>query len=151
MHSQLRGATPADYDRIAEIWHASASLPDVGPPVMPSRTELRRRLDCEMAIGWQVTVAVTDAQITGFVAMIPPEAILAELFLSPEWIGLGIGKALLDHAKAAMPMGFSLRTTSANARARHFYRREGLIAIGTAAHPRSGHAMTRYGWRMGDR
>ncbi len=142
----LRPATDADRDRIAAIWHASASLPGVGPPSMPSRAELRRRVDEEMAGGWEVTIAESGHEILGFVAIRRRDRILAELFLSPKRIGGGIGKVLLDHAKAAMPGGFTLFTTSANSRARHFYEREGLIALREEPHPRSGHPVTYYEW-----
>ena len=142
----LRSATDADRDRIAGIWHASASLPGVGPPSMPSRAELRRRVEEEMAGGWEVAVAESGHEILGFVAIRRRDGILAELFLSPSRIGAGIGKALLDHAKTAMPGGFTLFTTSANSRARHFYEREGLTALREAPHPRSGHPVTCYEW-----
>jgi hypothetical protein len=33
---------------------------------------------------------------------------------------------MLDHAKAALPAGFSLRCSETNERARKFYEREGL-------------------------
>jgi len=99
-----------------------------------------------MANGWAVTVVEADDGIIGFVAIKPTDRTLAELFLSPEHLGGGIGKALLDHAKAAMPGGFSLFTTSRNARARHFYEREGLVSLREEPHPRSGHPVTYYGW-----
>lgn len=69
----------------------------------------------------------------------------AEMFLSRSTLA-GIGKALLDHAKAAMPSGFTLFTTSQNTRARHFYEREGLVALREEPHPRSGHPVTYYEW-----
>lgn len=146
LECRLRPATDADRDRIAEIWHASASLPDVGPPVMPSQAELRERVHREMAGGWEVTVAATGGEIVGFVALRPTERVLAELFLDPGKLGNGTGRLLLGHAKTAMPSGFTLFTTSANRRARHFYEREGLKALYEAPHPRSGHPVTYYEW-----
>lgn len=143
----VRPAVTADRARIAEIWHASASLPGVGPKIMPSRAELRRRVDDEMASGWQVTVAESADGLLGFVALRPEPAVLAELFVCPRHLGRGIGKALLHHAMAEMPDGFTLFTTSANAGARRFYEREGLVALSEAPHPRAGHPVTYYGWR----
>jgi len=67
----LRPAIEADRDAIAEIWHESASLPGVGPPVIPSLAELRERVDREFNAGWQVTVAVRDDRIVGFLAIKP--------------------------------------------------------------------------------
>ena len=114
---------------------------------MPSRADLRRRVDQELASGWQVTVADGADGLLGFMALRPEQAILAELFVCPSHLGKGIGKALLEHAKATMPRGFTLFTTSANKGARRFYEREGLVAVSEAPHPRSGHPVTYYAWR----
>lgn len=146
MSITLRPATDGDRDRIAAIWYAGACLPDVGPPVMPGREELRRRVDAEMAGGWQVTLAELEGEAVGFLAIRPEQRLLAELFLDPACLHRGIGRRLLDHAKSAMPRGFSLFTTAANARARHFYEREGLVAGRIAAHPRAGHPVVWYRW-----
>jgi putative acetyltransferase len=145
---ELRPATEADRDAIAEIWHTSASLPGVGPPVMPAARELRERVDREFAAGWQVTVAVREDRVAGFVAIKPAEAILAELFVRPEAIGTGAGKVLLAHAMEAMPAGFTLFTRSGNARARRFYERAGLTFLRNDVHPRAGDPITYYGWKV---
>ena len=144
---ELRSAVEADRDDIAEIWHMSASLPGVGPPVMPTAGELRERVDREFAEGWQVTVAIRDDRIVGFLAIKPAEAVLAELFLRPEAIGMGIGRVLLAHAMEAMPAGFTLLTRSANARARRFYEGAGLTFVRNDVHPRAGDPITYYGWK----
>jgi ribosomal protein S18 acetylase RimI-like enzyme len=142
----LRPAEERDHDAIADIWHASASLPGVGPPVMPSLDELRQRAKAELAGGWVTTVAVAAGRIAGFVAIRPAEAILAEIFIAPDAIGSGAGRMLLDHAKAAMPQGFTLFTRSGNWRARAFYERAGLVPIRDDLHPRSGDPITYYRW-----
>ena len=144
----LRPAIEADRDAIAEIWHESASLLGVGPPVMPTAGQLRERVDREFAAGWQVTVAVHDERIVGFLAIKPAEAVLAELFVRPEAIGSGIGRALLARAIEAMPAGFTLFTRSANARARRFYERAGLTFLRDDVHPRAGDPITYYGWNV---
>ncbi len=143
----LRPATEADRDAIADIWHASASLPDVGPPDMPSRRELRLRVDVEMATGWQVTVAEAGGAPIGFLAIRPGEATLNELFVRPGFLGGGVGRALFEHAKAEMPEGFTLYTRSSNARARRFYEREGMVPLREDVHPHSGDPVIHYGWK----
>ncbi len=92
-------------------------------------------------------MAVTDDKIIGFVALMPKERVLAELFLWPNHIGKGAGKALLNFAKETMPTGFTLYTTSTNTRARHFYEREGLTALREGPHPRSRYSVTYYEWQ----
>ncbi|TMV92362.1 GNAT family N-acetyltransferase [Thioclava sp. BHET1] len=146
----LRPARTEDRDAIADLWHLSASLPGVGPPIMPSRAALRERLDQEWDEGWDVTVAETDseaqAQIVAFLAIRPQIAILAELFVHPDWLGRGLGRRLMAQAKAAMPDGFRLYTSTTNTRAQQFYRAQGLVRLSEDRHPRTGHPMTWFGW-----
>ncbi len=143
----LRPAQEKDYDSIAAIWHAGASLPDVGPPLMPDLQTLRRRIDAEIASGWDVTVATRAGNIAGFVAVRLQLAVLAELFVRSDCIGLGVGRKLLAHAMSVMPDGFTLYTRPANERARHFYEKAGLVFLRHGAHPRSGDPIVHYGWR----
>jgi ribosomal protein S18 acetylase RimI-like enzyme len=145
---ELRPSREADYEAIAKVWHSSASLPGVGPAIMPTETELRKRVDLEFAAGWSVTVAVRSNEVVGFVAIKKSEAVLAELFVRPGSIGGGIGQALLAHAIAAMPEGFTLHTRSANAKARRFYERAGLVVLRDDTHPRTGDPVTYYGWHV---
>lgn len=145
---QLRPAIEADHDAIAEIWHSSASLPGVGPLIMPAEAELRERVTAEFAGGWNVTVAVREGELLGFLAIEPHEAVLAELFVRPISIGSGVGRALLAHAMAAMPQGFTLITRSTNLRARDFYERAGLVALRDDKHPRTGDPVICYGWNI---
>lgn len=145
---RLRPAIETDHDAIAEIWHGSASLPGVGPLVMPAEAEMRERVAAEFAGGWNVTVAVCADQIVGFVAIEPDQAVLAELFVRPASIGSGIGRALLAHAMRSMPQGFTLITRSANMRARHFYEKAGLVALRDDKYPRTGDPVICYGWNI---
>lgn len=142
----LRPSHQADNDAIAQIWHSSASLPGVGPAVMPTEPELRQRVDIELAEGWDVTVAVRGGEIA---AIKKQEAVLAELFVKPGSLGGGIGKALLAHVIAAMPGGFTLYTRVGNERARRFYEKAGLVELREGIHPRSGDAIVYYGWNAG--
>ena len=142
----LRPAVAADYDAIAAIWHAGASLPTVGPPIMPTLEQLRRRVPAEFEAGWEVMLAVRDDEIVGFVAITPRQAHVEELFVRPDALGGGIGGTLLAHAMAAMPAGFTLFTRSGNSRARRFYEKAGMVMLREAVHPRAGDPIVYYGW-----
>lgn len=144
---QLRPARDGDREAVNALWHASASLPSVGLPAMPSREALRARLDGEWVSGWDVTLAVRGEALLGFAALKPAEAVLDQLFVAPAALGQGVGSALLDHAKRAMPEGFTLRTLSANTRARRFYEASGLTLLRHEPHPRMNVPSTFYGWK----
>jgi GNAT superfamily N-acetyltransferase len=96
-----------------------------------------------MTAGWQVHVARDGVQPVGFVAL--KADTVDQLFIAPSWQGRGIGKRLLDLAKAKLPGGFSL-TTAVLGQAEAFYRREGLVRGETGLH-RFGHEIVRYDWR----
>lgn len=57
------------------------------------------------------------------------EGWLDQLYCRREQTGKGIGKALLDHAKAENPTGLKLYTFQVNTGARRFYKREGFEEI----------------------
>jgi len=76
-----------------------------------------------------VTVAETNAsprEICGFIAIQPP--VVQALYLAAKGRGQGIGKALLDHAKAAHER-LELWAFQANRGARSFYEREGFVEV----------------------
>ena len=75
----------------------------------------------------EVWVADSDGVIAGFVVL--GERTLDHLYVEPERTGSGIGTALLDHAKARRPAGFTLWTFQANDGARRFYERHGLEPV----------------------
>jgi ribosomal protein S18 acetylase RimI-like enzyme len=145
---KLRPAGTGDHDAIAEIWHNSASLPGVGPPVMPTMDELRRRVDEEIVAGWKVTVAEQNGTIAGFAAINLNQAILDQLFVRPGLIGGGLGRALFKDCQEQMPDGFTLHTASSNENARRFYEKAGMKVLRQDTHPRTGHPVTYYIWSV---
>lgn len=142
----LRSATTHDHNEIAEIWFSSASLPGVGPPVMPTEDDLRDRVAHEIGAGWRVTVAEQNNELVGFAAIKPKRSILDQLFVRPDQIGTGLGYALLIECQILMPGGFTLHTATSNDQARRFYERAGLKILRQGLHPRTGHPVTYYGW-----
>jgi ribosomal protein S18 acetylase RimI-like enzyme len=145
---ELRAPRDAELDSVAQVWHESASLPGVGPPVMPTPQELRARVDAELAAGWKLTVAVCDGDVVGMLALKPATSVLDQLFVRPSHIGNQVGKILLQQAMTSMPDGFTLFTASTNRRARQFYERAGLVFLRESPHPRTGHPVSYYGWKV---
>lgn len=143
----LRPATIGDYDAIAAVWHAGASLPGVAPIAMPTASELRERLDIEMELGWHVTVADRDGEVIGFAAIKCQQSVLDQVFVRPEFIGRGLGRSLLEHCRLLMPHGFTLHTATTNDRACSFYLKAGLNFLGNETHPRTGHPIALFEWK----
>ncbi|MCK8483205.1 GNAT family N-acetyltransferase [Aliiroseovarius sp. S2029] len=114
-------ATPADAPAIANIltgWNAAT-------PWMPrvhSRRSEKGFARLLVDRGWTI-VAQDRGRVVGFLSRDGDE--VHALYLIPAARGQGIGKALLDDAKAAVPR-LSLYTFQANAGACRFYRREGF-------------------------
>ena len=143
---ELQPAASSDYDEIADVWHASASLPGVGPVPMVPREALRARIEPEVANGWRITVAKTGGEIVGFLAVDAENKVLSQIFNRPDLIGSGLGVRLLRAAMKQMPNGFTLSTASTNASARRFYEKSGFIMTGSGVHPRTGHEISFYEW-----
>ncbi|WP_424942312.1 N-acetyltransferase family protein [Aliiroseovarius crassostreae] len=119
---RITQATPADAPAIANIlstWNAST-------PWMPrahSRGAERGFARMLVDKGW-VQVARDPQRVVGFLARDASE--IHALYLAPHARGRGVGKALLDQAKAHCDH-LGLYTFVANDPARRFYLREGFI------------------------
>jgi GNAT superfamily N-acetyltransferase len=145
---ESRAAREADFDAVAEVWFEAGRTADGAPADHPSLGELRARVDREVAADWRLTVAVEDGRIIAFLAIKPAQAILDQLFVLPSRQRLGAGSLLLACAMRDMPDGFTLRTATANTRARRFYERSGLTLVSESLHPRYGTPVCIYGWNV---
>jgi len=88
--------------------------------------ELRARIPINVASTWDLFVADLDGKIVGMLALKPAENQLDQLFLHPDFQRRGIGRELLDFAKARSPGGLWLRTAEKNTRAIAFYEAAGF-------------------------
>jgi GNAT superfamily N-acetyltransferase len=120
----IRRAGLSDVDAIAELYERSfATLTFL--PVLHSLDEHRlwfagRMTDQEIWV-------YDDGEVRGFAAI--GDDVLDHLYVDPEWIGCGIGRALLEHTKRRRPDGFTLWCFQANERARRFYEKHGCAAV----------------------
>ncbi len=81
----------------------------------------------------EVYVAVQDGRQVGFYALIgrPPALDLDQLWIRPEWIGKGIGRALVTHAlERAALLGAEQVNVQAEPHAEGFYQRMGARRVG---------------------
>ncbi|MER7750981.1 GNAT family N-acetyltransferase [Kitasatospora sp. NPDC097643] len=79
-------------------------------------------------------VAEDGERVLGFATVVgaPPQGALDMLFVEPEHIGRGIGRALLDHVREhAEGLGFRRLLIDADPNAEPFYRAMGATRIGS--------------------
>lgn len=126
MTVRLRPGRDADAPRLAAILREWIDETDWFPSPHPANSDLLFVL--RKIRDGVVTVAETGAadDPAGFLAL--EDEYLSCLYIARAHRGAGIGRRLLDDAKARR-IAITLWTFQANARARAFYRREGFAEI----------------------
>lgn len=129
---EIRRATPADAPQLKTIavaakghWgYAAEPMAEFAAEVMTEPAKLSTDL---------VYVATMDERIVGWCKIIPqtPTAMLDDLWVLPDYMGRGIGRALLQHAAAiAREQGATALELVADPNAQPFYERLGCVVIG---------------------
>lgn len=143
---EIRSAHPDDHAVIAALWYESASKMDGGAPRLDDPNSLIERITRDLANGWNLEVAVINGRVVGFLATLPKEDTLDQLFVAPDAQRRGIGAALLAQAKRQLPRGFTLRTPVTNLGGHRFYERHGLRVLRDAPHPYTGATVRYFEW-----
>jgi ribosomal protein S18 acetylase RimI-like enzyme len=93
----------------------------------------------------EVHVAVVEGNLVGFYALVGEgrKLELEHLWVSPEFIGTGIGRALFDHAvRRAAALGAEVVGVESDPNAEGFYRRMGARRVGEISYPIDGQKRT---------
>ena len=121
----IRRAGPEDVHAIAALFRRSFGtltfLPTLHTP------EEDRAFFAGVLADGEVWAWDEDGRILGFSALRARE--LTHLYVEPEAQGRGIGRALLEHAKARRPDGLELWLFQQNAGARRLYDRQGFVLV----------------------
>jgi len=143
----IRPATPTDAATIADVFLASFHA-TYDFPLAHTDEQVREWIRDELVPAGGTWVALdADGSVVGLMAVMPGD--LDHLYVRPDLLGQGIGRRLLEVAKAESPDGLRLYTFQVNARARRFYERNGFVAewFGDGATNEERQPDVRYVWR----
>ena len=124
----IREYRPEDFDAVTILWRVSRekSLPEfqrgMGHFFYEDQDYFRDHILKENKV-WVVEI---DRRPVAFLAM--RDDFIDHLYVHPDHQNLGIGKALLGHARQLAPDHIWLYTLQVNVNARAFYERNGFIA-----------------------
>ena len=125
----IRRATTDDAAPIADVWLKSWRATFDFEPAHADE-DVRRWVREELLVeaeSWVATDPAEDSRVIAVVSL--SDTMVEQLYVRPDWIGRGVGRALLDLAKRERPAGLELYCFAANARARRFYERNAFEAI----------------------
>ncbi|SLN21191.1 putative N-acetyltransferase YjaB [Roseovarius litorisediminis] len=119
----IRPYSPDDKTIVLSIWRETSAFahPFLTPEFTDQAEAMIRDVFLDMAEVW---IAEQHKHSVGFIALIGNE--IGGLFLRPEYHGLGIGRALMDHALRQKGT-LELEVFTQNNAGRRFYRRCGFV------------------------
>ncbi|MDP1555185.1 MAG: GNAT family N-acetyltransferase [Hyphomonas sp.] len=142
----VRAATPDDYPALADLWFDSWISIGISNETDLSRDGVRERFHAEAATRWRLFAAEREGMLVGFLALVPEECRVDQIFVTPEGKGSGIGRLLMDHAKSVLPARIVLVTHTDNRRARAFYEHQGFRLDRTEEDPVHRRQKCHYVW-----
>ena len=126
---EIRPATVEDATRIAEVWLSSWRATFDFEPAHPDE-DVRRWVREELLVEAEDWVATDPSNGDSVIALLGlSDTMVEQLYVRPDRIGRGVGRALLELAKRRRPDGLDLYCFAANDRARRFYERNGFEAV----------------------
>ncbi len=112
------------------------------------RPWLVRHLDALHADGYVTRCAMArDGALAGFVTLQPRSGELDQIAVAPHAARNGVGRALMDEARALSPGLITLTVNRDNGSALRFYEREGFVVTGEGVNAMSGLKTLRMLWR----
>lgn len=143
----IRRATPDDHEGIGDVWLSSWRATFDFPPSHPDE-DVRGWLRERLVPDHETWVAV-DADGVVIAVMALSNDMVEQLYVTPPWIGRGLGRRFIELAKVRRPGGLDLYCFQANSRARVFYEHHGFVAgfFGDGSGNEEGQPDIRYAWR----
>lgn len=125
---KIRQAARADMSVCAAILNDWIDKTEWMPRVH-DHADVVRWYETELFGSRTVLIAEREGKIDGYLAVDDSEPMITALYLRDGSCGGGIGKALLDAAKARLARPTTLWTFVENHRAQAFYKREGFVEV----------------------
>jgi GNAT superfamily N-acetyltransferase len=146
----IRRAAASDAAAVADVFLASFAA-TYAFPLAHRDDEVRAWVRDVLVAEAETWVATEGEAVVGLLTVAP--GWVEQLYVSPDRLGRGIGRLLLDHAKGRSPDGLRLYTFQVNDRARRFYERNGFVAewFGDGSANEEGQPDVRYSWRPSER
>jgi GNAT superfamily N-acetyltransferase len=141
----IHTATAADRGELAALHRRSSLVYDDTREVMLARPDLFGVSPAALDAG-HVRVVVRDGRMVAFATLLPKDGgtgELEDLFVDPEWMRKGLGRALIgDAVERGQAEGIERIEVTANPNALLFYTAVGFVAEGTVSMEFG------FGWRM---
>lgn len=131
----IRSAAATDVPALRDVYRRSSMSNQRDRELFALHPELLVWSDRGMREG-RTRVAVAGGRAVGFatLALTETSAEVEDLFVDPEWMRRGIGRALVeDVAAVAQALGWVFLEVDANPHALSFYADVGFVTIGAAA------------------
>lgn len=123
----IRAAVAADLPACAQIINDWLDATDWLPRTR-NRDQIAAMFGPDLLTRRRVLVAEEGGVVLGYLSM-TGEGDIPALYLSPAARGRGVGRRLMDRAKALSPTGITLRVWEPNSGAQRFYAREGFVEV----------------------
>jgi GNAT superfamily N-acetyltransferase len=126
---EIRAAGPADVAALKDLYRRSSLHNDGDRDNLLADPEVLDWSDDAVRAGRTWVATARDGPIVGFVSLLVTGAMveLDDLFVDPDWMGHGVGQALvLDALATARRQGFVRVEVTANPHALGFYQRVGF-------------------------
>jgi putative acetyltransferase len=135
----MRPYQPGDQPDVLDVWYRASSI---AHPYLSADFLAWER--AELGDHWlevaDTTVYESAGRVVGFISLIGNE--VGGIFVDPGHQGLGVGRALMEHAEGTRPF-LELTVFAANTAARRFYDRYGFEPVAETTHEETGQPQLR--------
>jgi putative acetyltransferase len=136
----IRAYQDPDLNDLLDVWEQASRLahPFLDDDFLRFERQAIAELHLPAAETW---VFVVEERVVGFIALVGDE--VGALFVDPAHHRRGIGRALMDHARAIRRDPLEVEVFEANAIGRRFYVRYGFVPVKERVHEQTGHPLLR--------